>query len=85
MEKHKDTCMVSGRDATMKTYLVTTKVVLYETWEVKAENKAEAEERYTEGDVYHVGDEGREIYEVVEVEELQEVVEVEQLGGKDNG
>ena len=55
----------------MKTYLVTTKVVVYETWEVEAENKEIAEERYTEGDVYHVADEGREIYEVVEIENLK--------------
>ena len=55
----------------MKTYLVTTKVVVYETWEVEAENKEIAEEKYTEGDVYHVADEGRKIYEVVEVENLK--------------
>ena len=85
MEKHKDTCMVSGRDATMKTYLVTTKVVLYETYEVEAESKEEAEFNYLDGDLHHEADEGREIYEVVEVEELQEIVEVEQLGEKDNG
>ena len=76
MEKHKDTCMVSGRDATMKTYLVTAKVVMYETWEVEAENKAKAVEKYTEGDFYF---EKRSDTEVVEV------VEVQQLGGKDNG
>ncbi len=37
----------------MKTYLVTTKVVVYETWEVEAENKEEAQKNYhTEGDLY---------------------------------
>ncbi len=68
----------------MKTYLVTTKVVLYETYEVEAESKEEAEFNYLDGDLHHEADEGREIYEVIEVEQL-EVVEVEQLGEKDNG
>ena len=57
----------------MKTYLVTTKVVVYKTWEVEAENREIAEERYTEGDVYHVAVEGREIYEVVEIENFKKV------------
>ena len=48
MEKHKDTCMVSGRDATMRNYLVTTEVVLYQTWKVEAENKEGAAEKYEE-------------------------------------
>ena len=54
----------------MKTYSVTTRVVLYETYEVEAENKAEAEFNYLDGDLLHEADEGREIYEVIEVEPI---------------
>ena len=53
----------------MKTYLVTTKVVLYETYEVEAENKAEAEFNYLDGELHHEADEGREIFEVEEIEQ----------------
>ena len=75
MEKHKDTCMVSGRDTTMKTYHVTARVVLFETWEVEAENKEGALDTYTEGDLlpHYENHLGREIYEVVEVEQLGEL------------
>lgn len=56
----------------MKTYLVTTKVVLYETWEVEAENKEEAQKNYhTEGDLYFDKHLDKEIVEMVEVENLK--------------
>jgi len=50
----------------MKTYHVTTRVVLYETYEVKAESKQKAEENYLDGDLHHEDEDDREICEVIE-------------------